>query len=145
MATHSSILAWKTPWTEEPGGLQSTGSPSWTQLSGLARAPGLGNRVAIPGSGHKMAPRRGLPGIPGTAAYRRRCGASRAQGKLPVSALPPERSRSWLPGLQRERDSAPPFPLSQGEGWALRTTQTPCRRAQERAIQAPQAGPASPR
>ena len=26
MATHSSILAWRTPWTEEPGGLQSTGS-----------------------------------------------------------------------------------------------------------------------
>ena len=26
MATHSSILAWKTLWTEEPGGLQSMGS-----------------------------------------------------------------------------------------------------------------------
>ena len=26
MASHSSILAWKIPWTEEPGGLQSTGS-----------------------------------------------------------------------------------------------------------------------
>ena len=26
MATHSSILAWKVPWTEEPGGLLSTGS-----------------------------------------------------------------------------------------------------------------------
>ena len=26
MATHSSILAWESPWTEEPGGLQSTGS-----------------------------------------------------------------------------------------------------------------------
>ena len=26
MATHSSILAWKIPWTEEPGGLQSKGS-----------------------------------------------------------------------------------------------------------------------
>ena len=26
MATHSSILALKTPWTEEPGGLQSVGS-----------------------------------------------------------------------------------------------------------------------
>ena len=26
MATRSSILAWRTPWTEEPGGLQSTGS-----------------------------------------------------------------------------------------------------------------------
>ena len=25
MATHSSILAWKTPWTEDPGGLQSMG------------------------------------------------------------------------------------------------------------------------
>jgi len=26
MATHSGILAWETPWTEEPGGLQSIGS-----------------------------------------------------------------------------------------------------------------------
>ena len=26
MATHSSILAWKMPWTEEPGRLQSMGS-----------------------------------------------------------------------------------------------------------------------
>ena len=25
MATHSSILAWRVPWTEEPGGLQFTG------------------------------------------------------------------------------------------------------------------------
>ena len=27
MATHSSTLAWKIPWTEEPGRLQSMGSP----------------------------------------------------------------------------------------------------------------------
>ena len=26
MATHSSMLAWEIPWTEEPGGLQSMGS-----------------------------------------------------------------------------------------------------------------------
>ena len=26
MATHSSILAWRFPWTEEPGGLESVGS-----------------------------------------------------------------------------------------------------------------------
>ena len=26
MATHSSILAWRIPWSEEPGGLQSMGS-----------------------------------------------------------------------------------------------------------------------
>ena len=32
-ATHSSILAWENPWTEEPGGLQSMGVPkSQTQL-----------------------------------------------------------------------------------------------------------------
>ena len=33
MATHSSILAWRIPWREEPGGLQSMGSQSQTQLS----------------------------------------------------------------------------------------------------------------
>ena len=27
MATHSTILAWKNPWTEKPGGVQSMGSP----------------------------------------------------------------------------------------------------------------------
>ena len=33
MAIHSSILAWRIPWTEEPGWLQSMGSQSPTQLS----------------------------------------------------------------------------------------------------------------
>ena len=34
MAAHSSIIAWKTPWTEEPGGVQSMGSQkSQTQVS----------------------------------------------------------------------------------------------------------------
>ena len=50
MATHSSVLAWRIPWTEEPGGLQSTGSqelhmtgrlnhtattPAWTNLENI--------------------------------------------------------------------------------------------------------------
>ena len=30
MAAHSSIPAWRIPWTEEPGGLQSMGSPRVT-------------------------------------------------------------------------------------------------------------------
>ena len=30
MATHASILAWRIPWIEESGGLQSMGSQSWT-------------------------------------------------------------------------------------------------------------------
>ena len=33
MATHSSTLAWKIPWMEEPGGLQSMGSQSRRRLS----------------------------------------------------------------------------------------------------------------
>ena len=37
MAKHSSILAWRIPWTEEPGGLQSTGSQrvghEWSNLA----------------------------------------------------------------------------------------------------------------
>ena len=32
MATHSSILAWRIPWTEEPGRLQSAGLQSLTRL-----------------------------------------------------------------------------------------------------------------
>ena len=35
VATHSSILAWEIPRTEEPGGLQSTESQSGTQLKCL--------------------------------------------------------------------------------------------------------------
>ena len=44
MATHSSILAWRIPWTEEPGGLQSTGSQrvghDWTTEHSQAHSPG---------------------------------------------------------------------------------------------------------
>ena len=34
MPPHSSILAWRIPWTEEPGGLQSGVAKSQTRLSG---------------------------------------------------------------------------------------------------------------
>ena len=37
MAPHPSTLAWRMPWTEEPGGLQSMGSQSWTRLSDPAQ------------------------------------------------------------------------------------------------------------
>ena len=36
MATHSSILAWRIPWTEEPGRLQSMGSQSQTRRKWLS-------------------------------------------------------------------------------------------------------------
>ena len=42
MATHSSVLAWKIPWTEEPGGLLSMGSHrvghDWSDLAAAAAA-----------------------------------------------------------------------------------------------------------
>ena len=60
MVTHSSILAWKIPWTEEPGGLQTTdsvplpsaileGFPGGSE--GKASACNVGDLGSIPGSG----------------------------------------------------------------------------------------------
>ena len=37
MATHSSILAWRIPWTEEPGELKTMGSHRVTQLNWLSK------------------------------------------------------------------------------------------------------------
>ena len=39
MATHPSTIAWKIPWTEEPGRLQSMGSQSRTRLSDFSSVP----------------------------------------------------------------------------------------------------------
>ena len=44
MATHSSILAWEIPWSEEPGGLQSMGSQR------------VGHNVATKQQPHKLHP-----------------------------------------------------------------------------------------
>ena len=42
MATHSSILTWRIPWTEDPGGLQSRGPQSRSRPKGLGvRALGV--------------------------------------------------------------------------------------------------------
>ena len=64
MATHCSIFAWRIPWMEEPGGLQSMRSQSWTRLKlpsrhALVCMAGLGGAgVLTLASG---LPRRGLP------------------------------------------------------------------------------------
>ena len=44
MSTHSSILAWEIPWTEEPSGLQSMRLQSQTRLSTHTYSTGLHNR-----------------------------------------------------------------------------------------------------
>ena len=50
MATHSSILAWKIPWTEKPGKLQSMGSQELDtieQLNSSRRVPILVPRKSL--------------------------------------------------------------------------------------------------
>ena len=57
MATHSSILVWRIPWTEEPGGLQSTGRQrvrhDWSDLAHTEGVCGNGRTVGAhsPASG----------------------------------------------------------------------------------------------
>ena len=45
MGTCSSILAWEIPWTEEPGGLHSVGSQSWTRKESITR-PMIASMIA---------------------------------------------------------------------------------------------------
>ena len=56
MATFSSILAWRIPWTEEPGGLQSMGLQivrlDWSNLA-LMQARGIRSHVLWGSQGHK--------------------------------------------------------------------------------------------
>ena len=63
MATHSSTLAWKIPWTEEPGGLQPLGSQTtrhtWSflactpaQVKDRTRIPNLGSHKGLAGEGN---------------------------------------------------------------------------------------------
>ena len=45
VATHPSILAWRIPWTEEPGGLQPTGLPTVRHHWAQAHTRATGKRV----------------------------------------------------------------------------------------------------
>ena len=62
MATHSSILAWKIPWAEEPGGLQSTGwqrvGHDWATNTFTFHFPALEKEMAT----HSSVLARRIPG-----------------------------------------------------------------------------------
>ena len=75
MAPHSSTLAWKIPWMEEPGGLQSMGSESQTQLSNFTftfHFPALEKEMATNSSVLAWRiPGRGEPGrLPSMGSHR---------------------------------------------------------------------------
>ena len=53
MATHSSILAWEIPWTEEPGGLQSMGPQRVGQTEGLTFSLSLSSKGETSQEGFK--------------------------------------------------------------------------------------------
>ena len=53
LATYSSILAWRIPWTEEPGGLQSKGLQSWTRPKWLNMHTLLVNNVVTVSGGQQ--------------------------------------------------------------------------------------------
>ena len=62
LATHSSILAWRIPWTEEPGGLRSMGSQSPPGLSDKHfHFPPLRARKHSALEGREWSPRRSSP------------------------------------------------------------------------------------
>ena len=46
MATHSSIFAWRVPWTEEPAGLQSMGRKESDTTERLTQVCGLGRQLS---------------------------------------------------------------------------------------------------
>ena len=69
-ATHLSILAWRIPCTQEPGGLQSTGLQSQTRLSRATHGTKL-SRLSelrqtprlLPGPGQMQRDQRGMTGV----------------------------------------------------------------------------------
>ena len=65
MATHSSILAWRIPWTEEPDWLEFRGSLSVRGFAygsdGIASASNAGDPGSVPGSGRSPGEGNGNP------------------------------------------------------------------------------------
>ena len=90
LATHSSILAWRIPWTEEPGGLQSTGTHRiWHDRSDLACTH----------TGVGMTSEHGFPQILGRQEIRHGSINTYQKRWRPVGAaprLPPGKSRLIL-------------------------------------------------
>ena len=102
MATHSSILAWRIPWTEKPGGLQSMGSHrvrhEWSDLAAAACPlsqwchPTISSSVAPLSSCLQSVPAsRSFPKSQPFTSGGQSTGASASASVLPINIL------SWFP------------------------------------------------
>ena len=85
MTTHSSVLAWKIPWTEEPGGLQSMGSHRVRHDLATEHAPALLAVRHLPASAEDVKRRRFDP-CTGRIPWRRK--------RQPTTVFLPGKSQS---------------------------------------------------
>ena len=82
MAPHSSTLTWRILWTEDPGGLQSMGSQSWTRLSTARQGPASDQGEAVSETGRE----EGADGGPLSSPTEPACGWSWCTLALPAAA-----------------------------------------------------------
>ena len=108
-ATHSSIPAWRTPWTEEPGGQQSTGSQSRTRLGteqsappGIAESAALSLQTEFLPPSHREVLPWGAPGAPAGWVL----GRLRLPSRLSL-CLPPQALASCWPNWRPRRRRRP--------------------------------------
>ena len=118
MKTHSSILAWRIPWTEDPGGLQSMGLQSQTRLSTRSCMCPLASLLESPLSWAAQLGEgpRGLPPTQADASSTaHRAGGQRGAeeaGRPPAACQSPGRQvNEWQrasPGLRNSYDVSVP-------------------------------------
>ena len=120
MATHSSILAWRIPWTEEPGGLQSIGLHRVGHDSSnlLSTCTGMGcaaRREGFPSGSHGKESAC-TAGDPGSIPRSRRSPGEGNGYPLQCSCLENSMDRgAWLQSMGRkESDMTEQLTLSQG-------------------------------
>ena len=115
IATHSSIPAWKIPWTEEPDGLQSIVSKSWTQLKRLSlhtcsryQADYTGIREKVPALKWLTKGRLAVNHTCAKYKERNRMGQEYTQGAIPAEAGERSSVRKVAESWNKKSDSRLP-------------------------------------
>ena len=116
MATHSNILAWRTPWTEEPGGLQSMGLQESDTTEWLTHTP--------------LTMLTGLPG--GSDSKESACNAGNLGSILGLQRSPGERNGNqlWYSYLENSMDKGAwgvtVYGVAKRQDWVTNTNIVTC-------------------